>query len=93
MDALRQIARAEGVPAAVPAVPTFHAAFLASIRRFGRVYELGMLGEYKLRAKDLWSDMDLGMQMFKRGKIKLLPHAIRGRKEVRDIFRKTTGGR
>ena len=93
MDALRQVAQAEGAASAVPAVPTFHKAFLASIRRFGRVHELSMLGEYKLRAKDLWSDMGLGMEMFKRGKIKLLPHAIRGRKEVRGIFRKTTGGR
>ena len=93
MDALRHIALEEKVPAAVTRVPQFHQSFLNSIRRFGRVFELGMTAEYKLRTRDFFSDMGLGLGMFKRGKLKVLPHWIKGRGEVKEIFRKTTGGR
>ena len=93
MDALRQMAIREKHPAAVANVPVFHKAFLDSIERFGRVYELGMLGEYKIRTKDLFSDMGLGMGMFKRGKLSFIPHLIKNRDEVKEIFRKHRGGK
>jgi heterodisulfide reductase subunit C2 len=93
MDALRQMGLKEGVPAAEPKVPQFHAAFLNSIKMFGRVFELGMTGEYKMRSKDFMSDIGLGMGMFKRGKLNLLPHVIKGRKEVKAMFGRAQGGK
>ncbi len=40
MDSLRQLGRGSGVPAADAKVSAFHEAFLDSIRRHGRVFEL-----------------------------------------------------
>lgn len=88
MDALRQLSRKAGVPPSQPNVVKFHDAFLDSLRRHGRVFELGMVGRYKLATMDLFSDTKLAWEMFKRGKLKFLPSRIRDRREVRDMFNK-----
>jgi len=86
MDVLRQLGRARGVPPAEPAVVKFHEAFLASIRRYGRVFELGMVARYKLASGDLFSDVGLAWEMFKRGKLGLLPRGIAAKGEVRRMY-------
>ncbi|NQU07310.1 MAG: hypothetical protein HQ583_02020 [Candidatus Abyssubacteria bacterium] len=48
-----------------------------------------MIGTYKLKTLRFMEDADIGMQMFKRGKIKLIPEPIKGRKAVKKIFKKT----
>lgn len=91
MDVLREMAVAEGVPAAEANIPVFHAAFLASVEKRGRVHEVGMLAAYKLKAKytgGLLEDAQLGWEMFKKGKLKLLPDGVRQREQVRELFRK-----
>ena len=89
MDALREKAVAEGVAAAEPGIKTFHETFLRSVERIGRTHEISMLGEYKLRSLDLFSDIFLGAKMFVKGKLALIPSIIKGRKEIKDIFGKT----
>ncbi len=93
MDTLRQMSRASGVPAGEPDVARFHKAFLDSVRRHGRVSELEMIAFYKLAARDFFNvgDMKLAWEMFKRGKLKLLPENIRGKSEVREMFRPRKG--
>jgi len=71
-------------------VPAFHTIFLKTIRWFGRVHELSLIGLYKLKTKTYFTDMDLGMQMFKKGKIHLLPHRSSHMSEVKDIFRSSS---
>ncbi len=88
MDSLRQLSRREGVAAAEPGVVKFHQAFLDSIRRHGRVFELGMVMRYKLASGDLFGDSKLAWEMLKRGKLKFLPHGIRGKGEVRKLYDK-----
>ena len=88
MDALRQLNRARGVPAAEENVVKFHNAFLKSVRRHGRVFEFGMVGAYKLAAKDFFGDTKAAWEMFKRGKLKFLPAKIKGAREVRELFDK-----
>lgn len=88
MDVLRQIALAYGIKPKEPEVPLFHQTFLNSIKRHGKVFELGMIGTYKLKTRDFFSDMKLGMEMLKRGKLKLLPHRVRNLKEIKEIFKK-----
>ena len=73
MDSLRAMAVREGIKPAVPQVRAFHASALQSIRMFGRMYELGMLGMMKLRTGEYMKDKDLGMKMLKKGKMKLFP--------------------
>lgn len=86
MDVLRELALRKGVAPGVPRVPAFHAAFLDSVKHWGRTYEIGMLAAYKLRSGDLLGDMKLGLSMFGKGKLSLLPHSIKGKQEIRDIF-------
>lgn len=86
MDILRELALRKGVKPAIPQVPAFHLSFMESVRRWGRTYEIGMIAAYKLRSQDFTSDMKLGLNMFKKGKLSLLPHSIEGKPEVRDIF-------
>ena len=86
IDALRQIALAEGVPAAERSVYKLHEAFLNSIRRFGRLHELSMILEHKLTSRDLLSNLDMGVDMLVKGKIHPLPQRIEGLEEVRRLF-------
>jgi heterodisulfide reductase subunit C len=86
IDALRQIAMAEQVPAAERSVFKLHEAFLNSIRRFGRLHELSMILEHKLTSRDLFSNLDMGLDMFLKGKIHPFPKRIQGMDEVKKMF-------
>ncbi len=86
IDALRQIAIAQNVPAAERTVFKLHEAFLDSIRTWGRLHELTMLMQYKLTSRDLLSDLDMGLDMFLKGKIHPLPKRIQGLDQVKQLF-------
>jgi len=91
MDTLRQLSRKEGIKPARRNVPIFHSVFLASIRRYGRVHESAMAVNYALKSgglKGLLKQAGMGLAMFTRGKIKLRPARLRGKSQVKDIFRK-----
>ena len=87
MDFLRQEAIAQGIKCPEPTVMKFHRAFLKGIRR-GRVHELSMLMRYKLATGRFSDDMKLGMRMFSRGRIKLMPPKRRAHEEIKRMFRK-----
>ena len=59
---------------------------LNSIRRFGRLHELSMILEHKLTSRDLLSNLDMGIDMFVKGKIHPLPKRIQGMDEVKKLF-------
>ena len=80
------MAAAEGVSPAEREVFRLHRAFLDSIRIWGRVHELSMLAEYKLTSFDLFSDLDMGLDMFLKGKIHPLPKRIKGAAQVGKLF-------
>ncbi len=86
MDGLRQIAHAQKGKRGDKLVPLFHEAFLRSIRRRGRVYEIGMLIDYKFKAKQLFKDIGLGWRMFRKGKLRLLPSRVKNMAEIKDLF-------
>jgi heterodisulfide reductase subunit C len=87
IDALRQMALAAGVPAAERSVFKLHEAFLDSIRMWGRLHELSMILQHKLTSGDnLLNNLDMGLVMFAKGKIHLLPKRIQGIGEVRQLF-------
>jgi heterodisulfide reductase subunit C len=73
MDAGRIIARIERYKPAVSEIPIFNKTFLQNIRVFGRVYEAGLMLLLKLRTGEIKKDLNLGIKMIKRGKLKLLP--------------------
>ena len=86
MDALREMAIDEGVPAKEKNIHLLHEAFVQSIKRGGRVHEATMLIDYKLRSKDFMTDLIPGMMLFMKGKIPLIPSFVKGKDEIKRIF-------
>jgi heterodisulfide reductase subunit C2 len=88
MDALRVMAVQRGVDLADAHGKKFNGSFLGSVRRHGRVYELGMMIAYKLRSGDLFGDVGKLPQMLAKRKLALLPHKSGSAKELRQVFRR-----
>jgi heterodisulfide reductase subunit C len=88
MDTLREMAIEEGAVADRKIV-LLHQEFVESIRRMGRVHEATMLASYKLKSRDLTTDLGPGVKLFLKGKIPLFPSRVKGIEEIRGIFQKT----
>ena len=89
IDALRQIALREEVPAAEPSVFTLHKAFLSTLRLWGRLHEVSMLAQYalsNLTSRVVYGNVDMGAALFLKGKLELLPHRTRDIDQVRALF-------
>ena len=87
MDALREMALREKVPLSEPAIPAMHRTFLSLIKGLGRVHEISLLVLLKLKTREFLKDMVLGAKMFQKGKLKILPHRIKGMGDVKRIYR------
>ncbi|RPJ60819.1 MAG: hypothetical protein EHM23_09070 [Acidobacteria bacterium] len=82
MEFLTREAHTRGIRPEVPEVAVFNQAFMRQIRLWGRAYELGMMGEMKLRSGKMTEDMDLAAQMLRRNKLAFLPRPTRRRSKV-----------
>ena len=89
MDVLRQMAIETGVGAKEKNILRFHEAFLANIRMGGRINEPTLMVHYKLKSGDLFSDMAMGLDMFRKGKLSLISPRTKDMRSVRRIFEKT----
>jgi len=87
MDALRMraVRRKVGLPDARSR--KFNRSFLQSVRRNGRVFELGMMAVYKVLGGDLFADLGKLPRMLARVKIALLPRRS-SVAQTRDVFRR-----
>ena len=85
-DALREIALEEGVEGRGRRILLFHREFLRSVRSRGRVHETSMLAQYKFKSGQLFSDLKLGLSMFRKGKLALFPAGMKNKKDVQRIF-------
>lgn len=90
MDTLREMSLKEGL-ASEKAITAFNQSFLDSIRRWGKQFELPMLLQFKLMTRDFFSDMDLGIKMLGKGKLKLTPPKFNSSSAVKSIFKKSGG--
>ncbi len=66
----------------------FNQSFLSSVRRHGRVFELGMLTAYKFRSLDFFADLDKAPKMMAKGKLSFLPSRSESAGEVKQIFKR-----
>jgi heterodisulfide reductase subunit C len=89
MDALRQIAVAEGAAIAEPDSIKFHRLFLSLIQRMGRMHEAGLMALYILWTRHIMVDMDSAFKLFVKGKAPLIPHLVKGRGDLKRIFEAT----
>ena len=88
MDLLRQMAVKEGK--VTEQGPKVNDAFLAAIRRMGRVHELSLILDLKRRTGGLFKldkdEIRLGIEMFRHGKLKLLPIKIKETAAMKKLF-------
>jgi heterodisulfide reductase subunit C len=94
MDVLRSESMASGFKGSRNNIPRFHEIFLKQIRKKGRIDEGSLLLNYELRTGDFLSpekfreEAGLGLEMFRKGKIKLPSIKKHSPRAVKKIFRK-----
>jgi heterodisulfide reductase subunit C2 len=91
IDGLREMA----VARAPRAIGAFHRSFLDQIKANGRMFEFGLVIQYKLRSGKLLNDALSTPGLMQRGKLKFIPSPIKGVDDVRRIFaacEKESGG-
>ncbi|MGC8875411.1 MAG: 4Fe-4S dicluster domain-containing protein, partial [Chloroflexia bacterium] len=100
MDVIKQVATEMGIRPAIASIPIFNQAALRGIQLFGRMFELGLLGELKLRTL-LKGDVDLGqllkdgrmgVRLFLSGKLKILPERGRIPRDLSRVEPRATPG-
>jgi heterodisulfide reductase subunit C len=57
-----------------------------SIKNHGRLYEVGLALGLNLGTGNLMQDTDLGLPMFLKGKLSLLPHNVKGTGEIKKLY-------
>lgn len=85
MDAIKILAVKKGYKPAIPNVLSFYKAALGNIRAYGRMYELGLIINLKMRTFEFMKDAGLGSKMFFKGKLKIIP-SFKGAWTTRKIF-------
>lgn len=88
IDVLKAMVLKEGRLPGEKRIPAFYRSFMDSVKMTGRLYDLGMIGLYKIRTGTYTEDMGLGIEMLKRGKLKFLPQRVKNMDQVKAIFRK-----
>ena len=73
MDAVKIIALRRGIKPTIPQIASFYRAALSNIKKCGRMYEMGMIMGLKMRTFELFKDAGMGMKMFRKGKLKMIP--------------------
>jgi heterodisulfide reductase subunit C len=86
IDALRELAAGEGAEHAPRNIRAFHESFLEQIRSTGRLSEVGLIMQYKLRSGALLQDVAVAPAMLRRGKRPLRPQRIAGVGEVKALM-------
>lgn len=90
MDYLRQRSLVENkVHPKAKNIVKFHKAFLDSVEYTGRLSELGLIADYKLRTLNLGQDVALAPKMMSRGKLHFIPEFIKDTAALKKIFKKT----
>ena len=94
---LRNMAAQSAIEPREKDLAQFHHVFLHELQRFGRVNEFWLMAAYnsrpevlktKLRDGGLADDLRLGYNLWRRGRLKLLPHRSRAIQDIRRLYRR-----
>ncbi len=85
MDRLKMAAEARGVPPKVREAALFNKVFLRNVNILGRAYELGLMAEMNLRTGRPFKDLPMGLEMMRKGKLRLLPAIARPPRDVQPV--------
>lgn len=73
MDACKILAVEHKIKPSVSKVHEFDKAVLRNMKWFGRVYEMAAITDLKMRSFEFSKDLDLGIKLIFKGKLKLFP--------------------
>jgi heterodisulfide reductase subunit C2 len=99
IDGLKELAIRRGVASRQPQIQALHETFVADVERRGRIFEGMLLPMYWLRSGAMkrmvesgsWRDeMQMGLRMFRKGRLPLFPKGIKGKSEVRAILKRSS---
>ncbi len=97
---LRKMAARSAIRPKELQLATFHRTFIEELQRFGRVNEFWLMGSLnlkpgimkdKLRTGALKEEIELGLTLWRRGKLKLIPHRCKAVGEIRALVRNRNG--
>jgi heterodisulfide reductase subunit C2 len=93
MDYLRQESvRLNKVNPKAKDILSFHKAFLDSIKLNGKLHEVGLTIDYKLRTLNMMQDVKYAPTMMAKGKLNIFPHQVQNTKEIAKIFNRIREG-
>ncbi len=70
-------------------IVSFHHAFLDSIKSTGKLFEFGVVMNYKMRTFKLFQDVTLAPTMYSKGKLHFSPEKVKNLPLISRIFSKT----
>lgn len=94
---LRTMAARSSVEPREKDLAQFHHVFLNELQRFGRVNELWLMAAYnrrlnvlkgKIKDGSLAEDLRLGYTLWRKGRLKLLPHRSKAIQDIRRLYRR-----
>ncbi len=90
MDSLRKLCIEKGYPPKEKDLYAFNTTFLDSIRKHGRVYELGFTVQFNLATgkalRHLGETLSLALNLWRKGRIGLVPHEVYDKGTVQKTF-------
>ncbi len=87
MDYLRSVSLKKNcVNRKAHSIVAFHSAFLDSLKYTGRLYEVGLIADYKLRTHNWFQDISLVPSMLSKGKLSIMPEYTKDGKCIKRIF-------
>ena len=88
IDTLREKAVRSNHPAAKRNIALFHEYFLENVRKRGRTFESEFLARYQVKTGQVIKNAFLGLRMFLKGRMALMPDGVANRKEFQEIYRR-----
>ncbi len=86
MDALRNLAIREGIRSPERTVPFFNRVFLSVVKKYGRVFEMELIGRFNTGTLNFFKDIAKAPKLFFKGRLKLWPD-FSGRKTANSVFK------
>ena len=97
---LRNIAAHSSIQPKERHLAVFHQTFLEELLKYGRVNELWLMNSFnrkpkilkeKLQAGTLKEEILLGLELWRKGKLKLIPRRSKAIKEIKEVYRRKRG--
>lgn len=86
MDALRNLAIRKGIRSPERKVTFFNRIFLGLLKKYGRVFEMELIGKFNTGTFDFFKDIFKAPKLLLKGRLGFLPN-LTGRKNARSVFK------